>query len=130
MLAVHRVQDVAVTAVPTSGHGSANAQRGGGRASSAFRMAVIGDAAKTSPSPPVDESRGCGAAMVLDNAQWLDHNRCGVPHLCFAGKSVLMTFGSEPLCSRGLAGGTRCRKTSYSHYFPYIGDDSISFIHT
>lgn len=39
-----------------------------------FRIAV-GDAAKTPSSPPVDESRGCGAAIVLDNAQWLDHNR-------------------------------------------------------
>lgn len=62
-------------------------------------MAVIGDAAKTPSSPPVDESRGCGGAMVLDNAQWLDHNRCafyaGAPPLRFAGETVPMKLGFE-----------------------------------
>ena len=67
-----------MTATPSSansGGSNTNAQRSVGLASG-FRMAVIGDAVKTPSSPPVDESRGCGAAMVLDNAQWLDHNRC------------------------------------------------------
>lgn len=103
LCAVHRAQDVAVTAVPSSANSggiSANAQRGGGRASSVLRMAVIGDAAKTPSSSllPVDESRGCGVAIVLDNAQWLDHNRCAIvprsaPSCC--GVKHPTTFGSE-----------------------------------
>jgi len=70
-----------VTAVPMAAGnsgGSANVNRsGGGRTgSSAFRMALTGDSTKRLLSSPVEEGRGCGVAIVLDNAQWLDHNRC------------------------------------------------------
>eukprot|EP00752_Nemacystus_decipiens_P009643 g8614.t1 len=65
-------QDAAATATPSSAKGGGRttyAHRGEARQSE-FR----GDAEVKTPSSPVDESRGCGAAMVIDNAQWLDHN--------------------------------------------------------
>lgn len=83
-----------MTAVPmaagnSGSSASANRSGGGRTGSSAFRMTVAGDSIKRLSPSSVEAGRGCGAAIVLDNAQWLDHNR-------YAGCVV---YGGRPFWS-------------------------------
>eukprot|EP00903_Cladosiphon_okamuranus_P014404 g13372.t1 len=101
-------KDVAVTAVPssaTSSGSNANAPKSVRRGSLVLRMALIGDVGRKPSSllPPVDKSRGCGAAIVLDNAQWLDHNSWELLHLLRkALPGVLIFAASRPFSEMNL----------------------------
>ncbi|CAM9438002.1 unnamed protein product, partial [Scytosiphon promiscuus] len=91
-------KDAAVSATPASMLRDGN--RGTRVGASPFRMPVIGGdaAAKSTPSSPfsavVDEGRGCGAAIVLDNTQWLDHNSWELVHLLRKALPGMLIFAA------------------------------------
>ncbi|CAM9600232.1 unnamed protein product [Ectocarpus sp. 6 AP-2014] len=77
-------KDAAVSATPTP---ASNMTRAG----SAFRLAAVGDATKVNS---VEEGRGCGAAIVLDNTQWLDHNSWELMHLLRKALPGILIFAA------------------------------------
>ncbi|CAM9767658.1 unnamed protein product, partial [Ectocarpus fasciculatus] len=77
-------KDAAVSATPVPANNMA-------RAGSAFRLAGIGDTTKVNS---VEEGRGCGAAIVLDNTQWLDHNSWELMHLLRKALPGMLIFAA------------------------------------